>query len=96
MRIKFKNGFEINASCINEDKRIYSDPQKWESSQLDELLIEENICDLIKYDEEETEKHIIGYNHVERVSKIITDQENILIIVLQKDLLEQEEIQNEV
>lgn len=98
MTIQFLDGTTLHVTQINEDKRIYSAPKKWElklisdedltSLELDALLVEENISKLLCVKEDGTSSEILGYSFVDRVSKTKTNDVVSLIIVLQKDIVE--------
>lgn len=102
MYITFANSETLNVSLVKEQKRVYSLPMMWEltiesdtdltSSELDTLLVPENIGVLSYYNGIDT-KTLTGYDTVDFVMKSVTETGISLCIKLLKEI--EEETENE-
>ena len=94
MYITFANSETLGVSLVKEQKRVYSLPTMWEltvesdtdltSSELDALLVAENISVLSYYNGIET-KTLSGYDTVDFVMKTVTETGVSLCIKLLKE-----------
>ena len=94
MYITFANSETLGVSLVKEQKRVYSLPTMWEltvesdtdltSSELDALLVPENISVLSYYNGIET-KTLSGYDTVDFVMKTVTETGVSLCIKLLKE-----------
>jgi len=102
MYIIFANSETLNVSLVKEQKRVYSLPMMWEltmesdtdltSSELDALLVPENISVLSYYNGIDT-KTLTGYETVDFVTKSVRETGISLCIKLLKEI--EEETENE-
>ena len=97
MQVEFANGVVIGATQVSEERKVYSEPKKWElkiisdtdlsSDDLDVLLCRENINKITHTLDNGSVATIKGYNKVEKVYKVSNAGGVSLIIILQKELV---------
>lgn len=100
MTISFADGTALSSAQVTEDKRIYSEPKKWElkitsdtdisSEELDRALTPTNISKITCEKNDGTVAEFSDYSYVDRVSKTHTDSGVALVIIIQKELAEDE------